>query len=163
MSKYTGEICHLFGEKNKFAVEAKLIQNNLYCFISYCYWIKNKMTGDINQLSLLQSQIEEIKNVIKNVQCDEGIKNNRLNETLNITDDVEITPVGECFDGFQVIFTRANGYDLIIGRNLILNNEIQIKLPKNEYLRVMKDFYDWIRESTIITLKIYLTDIINKN
>jgi len=154
MSKYTGETGRLFGEKNRFAVEAKLIQNNLYCFISYCYWIQNKMIGDITQLSLLQSQIEEIKNVQSP---------NLISNDFNTANGIEITPIGECFDGFQVFITESTGYDLIAGRNLALGNEIQIKLPKKEYFRVMKDFYNWIRESTVIALKISLQDnIINK-
>ena len=98
------------------------------------------MIGDINQLSLLQSQMEEIKTILHKT-------------SLRNDEKIAICPIGENFDGFEVFLIKSVGYDLIVGKDLISGNEIQIKLPKNEYFRIIRNLYNWIQESTVITLK----------
>ena len=174
---------NLFGDKDKFAIEAELWQHDeSYIFINYCLWIKNNMVGDKEQTVVLSAELDRISKIaeLKGQRC---ITPNRLS-AKQITDNLinriwfdnrnnnDIIPTGhtelknldilsqygECFQGFYVFLLEGDGYEWLLSKEDRNNKYLDIKLPHDFIYSYFNEFVLWIKDSTVLVLR---TDIVS--
>lgn len=160
-----------FGDKNLFAIEIYLHQPQNRVFTSYCFWVKNNMVGDINETSVLESEIGIFENILANKnrrtiselsqysasqviqylidKTWEGEENNLL--TKYTSNELEVLDInshqGECFNGFYCFLMEADGYDWLLCKDSITNKIIDAKIPKDEFYKYVKSTLNWIKSS----------------
>lgn len=171
----------IFGDKKYFAIEAYLDQRGDYVFINYCFWLRSKMVGDLNQSCLLKSVIPILDSILKY----QGQRNFRIFEKYSdqdvtnylikklwkpydesISTDIEIelevedlkilninSQEGECFQGFYTFIIESETYDRLLFKNTDNKSIVSFKSPKNLFYNQIKAFSLWIQASTKLVLK----------
>ena len=169
---------NLFGDKDKFAIEAELWQRDEgYIFINYCLWIENNMVGDKEQTAVLSAELDRITKITE-LKGQRYITPNRLS-AKQITDnlinsiwfdnhnDHDISPAenaalknldilsqyGECFQGFFVFLLEGDGYEWLLSKEDGNNKYLDIKLPYGFIYSCFDEFLKWIKDSTILVLR----------
>ena len=62
---------------------------------------------------------------------------------------------GESFQGFYVFLIECDGYDWLLCQENGVVNVYDVKIPSNKFYLMIKQVLDWIRESTVLTLRKY--------
>ena len=166
----------IFGDKESFAVEILLSQGDRHIFANYCLWVKDMMIGDLSQTTLLSSVSDVIDNVmrlignrvISDIDCSnipsliEELIERYLGDTNNFVPNIASCH-DECTDGFYMFLLEENGFDLLLTKDMATNEYHYARIPKNTIYRCFQRAEQWIKDSTVLVLKDYLSELENGN
>ena len=166
----------IFGDKESFAVEILLSQGDGYIFANYCLWVKDTMIGDLSQTTLLSSVSDVIANVVRFIgkrfiseidysnipRLTEALIEGYLSDTNNFAPNI-VSCHDECTDGFFVFLLEENGFDMLLSKDIATNEYHNIRIPKNTVYKCFQQAEQWIKDSTVLVLKDYLSELENGN
>jgi len=169
---------HYKSKNEVFSIEGFLVDTNDNIFIRYCFFLKTQMIGDLEQTSLLSPQIEILKEILS--QKDKRIVSIETNkyeykylidniidilydDDINIVKGFEKIPASildvnsnscESFDSFYTFLIEEKSYDLFLSKDIYNNKYFHLKIPKGIFYKEIKTFYQWIIDSTKLTLAV---------
>lgn len=163
----------IFGDKSKFAIEAKLWQlDENPIFISWCLWIKGNQVGNIDQGALLSAELGRISDVAKHkgeryVPPVDMAANNLTDKLVDAIWDGDchylpqplsghidiLFQHGECFQGYFVFLVEQEGYEWLLAKDNIDNRYYNLKLPSGMLYSIFEEFSVWIANSTILSIR----------
>lgn len=169
----------LLGTKEQFAIEAHLSQSNECVFIRYCFWVKTRMIGDLEQSTLLTSVIPVLESILgfQGKRSFPGLEAYKAKEVLayfihslwqpdqkstilgNEYSEEELKKAdinsheGESFQGFYIFLVECQSYDWLLCEELDTEQISEVKIPKLLFYKLIKQFIEWINRSTILVLR----------
>lgn len=166
----------IFGEKGSFAVEILLSQGDRHIFANYCLWLKDIMIGDLSQTTLLSSVSDVIANVVRFIgkrfisdinysdipRMTEELIEGYLSDTNHFVLNI-VSCHDECTDGFYMFLLEEHGFDLLLTKDMATNEYHYARIPKNTVYRCFQKAEQWIKDSTVLVLKDYLSELENGN
>lgn len=169
----------LFGTKGQFAIEAHLSQANEYVFIRYCFWVKTRMIGDLEQSTLLTSVILVLESTVafQGKRSFPGLEAYKAKEVLAYfihsiwqsdqnpailgteysEEELKKADInsheGESFQGFYTFLVERQSYDWFLCEGLDTGQISEVKIPKLLFYKLVKQFIEWINSSTMLVLR----------
>lgn len=168
----------LLGSKDVFAIEAYLSQGEDYVFIRYCFWVKSRMIGDVEQSTLLTSVIPlfEAALALQGQRSFPELEGYNAPELLDYfiqalwqsehpapriratysEQDLKKANInsqeGESFQGFYTFLIEQRSYDWSLCQENNTEQISEVKIPKSQFYKFVKQLLQWITRSTILVL-----------